>query len=281
MSRTTFAREAAYRGVGIHSGEEISLRLCPTANPGGGIVFVRDDLPGAPRIAVGPDALGGTDRATTLGVGDSSVATVEHLLAALYSFEIDDALVIVDGPEVPAADGSAAPFVALVETAGRSDLPGRRESIRIREPVEVRDGDRWARIEPSGGFAIDYTIDFAHPLIGEQRFSCDALDAATFAKEIAPARTFGFVSELPDLAARALARGGALDNALLLDDTGLVNRCELHWPDEFVRHKVIDLIGDLALAGVPIVGRVRVHKGGHALHQALLAALLATPGALA
>jgi UDP-3-O-[3-hydroxymyristoyl] N-acetylglucosamine deacetylase len=203
---------------------------------------------------------------------------VEHVLAALAGLAVDDAVVELDADEPPAGDGSAACFVALVERAGRRRQGGRRAVARLVAPVSVVDGARSISVEPADALAIDYTIDFDAPAVGRQSLRLESIDEAVFRREIARARTFGFLDDVEALRAAGLARGASLENTVVIDGSHIVNADGLRWPDECVRHKVLDLLGDLVLFGHPLVGRVRVHRGGHALHHALLRRLADTPG---
>jgi UDP-3-O-[3-hydroxymyristoyl] N-acetylglucosamine deacetylase len=224
-------------------------------------------------------ALRSTRFATSLASGDASVGTVEHLLAALYGLGIDNVRVEVSGPELPVMDGSAAPFVYLIRSAGIFRQREPRAELRVRRPVEVREGERWIRVEPARGLQISYAIDFDHPSIGRQELRADAVDPEWFERELSAARTFGFLHEVRGLWDAGFARGGSLDNTVVLDADAVANPSGLRWRDEFVRHKVLDLLGDLALLGLRLRGRVRVERGGHALHLALVTALLASPDA--
>ena len=277
MTQRTISEKALCTGVGLHSGAPAQLSLYP-ARPGTGLVFARTDLPGSPEIPARRTALSSTRLATTLGVGSASVGTVEHLLAAVGALGIDNLRIEVDGPEVPVMDGSSAPFVSLLRAAGSYDQRIARRVIRVRKPIVVRDGDRAIRVSPAAQLSVAYFVDFPHPAIGKQRLEL-AIDATTFEREIARARTFGFLHEVEALWRGGLARGGNLDNTVVLDDRGVLNPAGLRFPDEFVRHKVLDLIGDLALLGMPLIAHVEVERGGHSLHQQLVERILATPEA--
>ncbi|NDY41748.1 UDP-3-O-acyl-N-acetylglucosamine deacetylase [Dissulfurirhabdus thermomarina] len=272
----TLQRSVAARGVGLHSGRVVTVRLHP-ADPGAGITFVRVDETPARWIAARTANVVDTRMATTIGDGTCSVGTIEHLMAALAGLGVDNARVEVDGPEVPAMDGSAGPFLKLIEAAGIEEQSAPRRYLEILEPVEVREGDKFVRLEPFDGFRVAFEIDFDHPLIARQRFSADVGPEA-FARQLGRARTFGFLHEVEYLKRNGLAQGGSLDNAVVLGDDGVLNRGGLRFPDEFVRHKVLDLLGDLYLCGLPLIGRVVARKSGHALHHALLAELEARPG---
>jgi UDP-3-O-[3-hydroxymyristoyl] N-acetylglucosamine deacetylase len=277
VNQRTIAEKVSCTGVGLHGGAPVQLTLQP-ARAGTGIVFVRTDLAPCVEIPARPEFVTDTRLATTLGRGEATVGTIEHLLAALRGLGIDNVRVEIDGPEVPVMDGSAASFVFLVRVAGIFEQGVPRRKLRLHGPVEVRDGDRWARIEPGRGLRVSYAVDFAHPAIGHQAIRGLAITPESFEAELSRARTFGFLRDVQALWRMGLGKGGSLDNAVLLDDGEVMNRDGLRWPDEFVRHKALDLIGDLALLGVEIEGHVRVHKGGHALHQALVAEVLRQTG---
>jgi UDP-3-O-[3-hydroxymyristoyl] N-acetylglucosamine deacetylase len=274
----TLAEKISCTGKGLHGGAPVHLSLCP-ARAGSGIVFVRTDRAHPIEIPARPGAVSCTRLATTLGSGDAGVRTVEHLLAALYGLGVDNVRIAVDGPELPVMDGSAAAFVYLIQSAGIVVQPEARAVLRVLEPIEVVEGGRRIRIEPARGLRVSYVVDFRHPAIGRQELRLGVLDGRRFEAEIAPARTFGFLQDVRALWSEGLARGGSLDNAVLLDETRVLNPGGLRWPDEFVRHKVLDLLGDLALLGVAIDGHVEVECGGHALHHRLVAALLERPRA--
>jgi UDP-3-O-[3-hydroxymyristoyl] N-acetylglucosamine deacetylase len=273
VRQRTIAEKISCTGVGLHTGKPVQLTLHP-ARAGSGIVFVRTDLPSPVEIPASPASL--TSKAllaTTLGRDGVTLDTVEHLLAATYGLGVDNLRVEVDGPEIPGMDGSAASFVFLIRAAGIYQQLAPRDVLRVTRPIEIREGQRRIRIEPSRGFRISYEIDFEHPSIGRQALRDLDLSEQTFEREIARARTFGFVGEVDALWRAGRARGACLDNTIVLDATRVLNRDGLRFPDEFVRHKVLDLLGDLALLGVRIEGHVRVERGGHALHQKLVAKL--------
>ncbi len=278
MRQRTIAQRVSCTGVGLHSGRPVRLRLLP-APAGSGIVFVRTDGVAPVEIPAAPDSVVSTHHATSLGRDGVAVATVEHLLAALYAFGVDNVRVEVDGPEVPTLDGSASSFVFLIRSAGIRAQDAPRSLLCVRRRIEVRDGQRQIRVEPARRFQVSYAVDFDHCLIGRQEFHLARLDPESFERDIAPARTFGFLREVHALRSAGLARGGSLDNTLVLGATKLLNPSGLRWPDEFVRHKLLDLLGDLAVLGVPIQGHVHVERGGHTLHQKLVAAIAADPHA--
>jgi UDP-3-O-[3-hydroxymyristoyl] N-acetylglucosamine deacetylase len=242
-----------------------------------GIVFVRTDIDPGVEVPAYSACLASTHFATTLRWGEISVGTVEHILSALYGLGVDNVRVEIDGPELPVMDGSAASFVSLIRSAGLFRQRERRCTIQILKPIEVADDDRSIRIDPAPNFRVSYAIDFPHPVIGRQELKLDAVDPDRFASEIAGARTFGFLREVDALRSAGLALGGTLDNTIVLDDRSVVNEDGLLWPDEFVRHKVLDLFGDLALLGRWLRGHVQVEKGGHTLHQRLVSAILSNP----
>jgi UDP-3-O-[3-hydroxymyristoyl] N-acetylglucosamine deacetylase len=276
-NQNTIAEKVSCTGVGLHSGAPVQLTLQP-ARAGTGVVFVRTDLATPVEIPARPEFVTDTRFATTLGRGEATVSTVEHLLAALRGLGIDNLRVELDGPEVPVMDGSAASFAFLVRVAGVFEQSTSRRAQRLQRPVEVRHGDRWARIEPGRGLCISYSVDFAHRAIGRQAIRGLAITPESFEAELCRARTFGFLRDVEPLRRQGLGLGGSLDNAVLLDDHEVMNRDGLRWADEFVRHKALDLVGDLALLGVAFEGHVHVHKGGHALHQALVAEVLRSHG---
>lgn len=275
FQQRTLQRTAVCRGVGLHSGQPVELRLVP-AGPDHGLVFVRTDLPARPRIPVVASSVTDTALATTLGAGEVRVGTVEHLLAALNGLGIDNLRLELDGPEVPIMDGSATPFARLVTEAGIRLQGEAKRFLVIKRPVTVTDGDKYATFSPAKRFRIDCTIDFKHPLISDQSFTLEFSDRS-FVREVAPARTFGFLRDVERLRAAGLAKGGSLDNAVVVDDFSIVNPEGLRFPDEFVRHKILDALGDVALLGNPVIGALTVYKTGHALNQKLVAKVLSDP----
>jgi UDP-3-O-[3-hydroxymyristoyl] N-acetylglucosamine deacetylase len=272
----TLASRVQCTGIGLHTGKPVRLALLPAA-AGTGVLFVRSDLGGDVRFPARPEWVVDTRLATTLGNHEHRLSTVEHLLAALRGMGVDNCTVEVSGPELPVMDGSAAPFVYLIEQAGLRAQRRTRRRLVIRRPLEVRDGNRWVRVLPSREFKVSVGIDYAHPAIGQQFIPSLRVDGDVFAREIAPARTFGFLRDYQQLQALGLAQGGTLQNAVVLDDVRVLNREGLRFRDEFVRHKMLDLIGDLALLGLPVQGHVKAMRSGHALHHALVAELRANP----
>jgi UDP-3-O-[3-hydroxymyristoyl] N-acetylglucosamine deacetylase len=272
--RKTINTDVSITGIGLHSGIYTTVELHPVP-AGRGITFVRSDLGGLriPALQASTTAL---DHATTVGKDDVQVGTVEHLLAAIMACGITDVDIHIDGPEVPIIDGSSLPFMHLIDAAGTRELGAEIPVLRLREPVEIVDGEKSIRIVPASRLVIKYRIDFDHPVIGRQAMQFDFDDDRghdNFLRKIAPARTFGFMRDVEKLRAAGLARGGSVENAIVLDDRGVMNG-PLRFKDEFVRHKILDLIGDLALVGAPIAGEITAHRAGHAMHSAFVAKLL-------
>jgi UDP-3-O-[3-hydroxymyristoyl] N-acetylglucosamine deacetylase len=278
LKQRTIAEKISCTGIGLHSGEPVQLTLEP-ARENTGIVFVSSDRGHAVEIPARPESVTSTRLATTIGCGDATVGTVEHLLAALYALGVDNARVVVDGPEVPVMDGSSASFVFLIRSAGIFEQRADRTRLRVRRHFSVKDGDRSIELRPARELRVDYAVDYGHPLIGSQSIRQFTVTAESFEKDICRARTFGFLHEVEALWKLGLARGGNLDNTVVLDKERVLNRDGLRWRDEFVRHKILDLVGDLALLGIPLEAEVSVSRGGHALHQMLLQQLLETPDA--
>ncbi len=272
LRQRTIARPTSVLGIGLHSGKKVTLKLLP-ATSDTGIVFQRVDKAGLPPIKAHANFVGATENNTTLGEGAGAVHTVEHLLSALYGFGINNLYIEVDGPEIPIMDGSSGSFVFLLKEAGVSQLNKSREFLVITERVRVQDGEKWAEVSPSSALSIDSTIAFPHPLIGVQkksfRFSCES-----YISEIARARTFGLLSDVDYLKRRGLIKGGSLDNAIVLDDFKVVNPEGLRFVDEFVRHKVLDTIGDMSLLGHDIAAKITTYKSGHNIHNQLCRAIL-------
>jgi len=266
-------------GVGLHTGARVELTLRPAA-PDTGIVFHRVDLPVPVTIPALAENVGDTRLSSTLKLGGTSISTVEHLMSALAGLGIDNLHVDVAGPELPIMDGSAGPFVFLLQSAGVEEQNAPKKYLRVRAPVEVREGDKWARFEPHDGFRLDFTIDFPHPVFGsENRHVVIDFAENSYVKEVARARTFGFMQDVEAMRSAGLALGGSLQNAVVLDETRVLNREGLRYDNEFVKHKVLDAIGDLYLLGHPLVGQYTAFKSGHALNNALARALVARPEA--
>jgi UDP-3-O-[3-hydroxymyristoyl] N-acetylglucosamine deacetylase len=266
-------------GVGLHSGKKVLMVLQP-APVDTGVVFRRSDLPPPNEVLAHAENVGETTLGTTLINGNVRVATVEHLMSAFAGLGIDNAYVELSAEEVPIMDGSAAPFVFLLQSAGIEEQPALKRFIRVLEPVCVSEGDKWARFDPYNGFKVNFEIKFDHPSFrpGTQRASMD-FSSTSFLREISRARTFGFMRDLEYLRSQNLALGGTMENAIVLDDQRILNEEGLRYEDEFVRHKILDAIGDLHLIGRTLICEFSAHKSGHALNNKLVRALLARPSA--
>ena len=264
-------------GVGLHTGNKVYMTLRPAA-VNTGIIFRRVDLDPVPEIKGFATNVGDTSMSSTLIQDDIRVATVEHLLSALAGMGIDNAYVDLSAAEVPIMDGSAGPFVFLIQSAGIEEQTAAKRFIRILEPIEYRDGDKWAKLEPHEGFKVSFKIDFNHPVFkSHTSFACVDFSTTSFLKEVARARTFGFMRDLEMLRDRNLVLGGSMDNAIVLDDYRVLNEDGLRYEDEFVKHKVLDAIGDLYLLGHSLIGAYSGYKSGHELNNQLLRQLLRQP----
>lgn len=273
--QTTIAKPVTFEGTGLHSGRTIRMTLRP-ADAGTGIVFHRSEGEKIVSIEAISANVVDTRLATVLGKNGLSVSTVEHLLGALRALQIDNLHIDIDGPEVPVMDGSAAPFMAALQQAGRVQQRRERKYILIRKALTVHDGDKSVTVEPSSTSRISCEIDFKHPSIGRQSRSFK-ISSENFVKEIAGARTFGFLREVDYLKSIGLCRGGSLENAVVLSDESVLNPEGLRWADEFVRHKILDAVGDFSLAGYPILGHIKAVKPGHDMNHRFVEALLAAP----
>jgi UDP-3-O-[3-hydroxymyristoyl] N-acetylglucosamine deacetylase len=262
-------------GVGLHTGEKVYLTLRPAAVDTG-IVFRRVDLDPPVDIKAGPEYVGDTQLSTTLVKDGVRISTIEHLLSAFAGLGIDNAYVDLSAPEVPIMDGSAGPFVFLVQSAGIEEQGAPKRFIRITKTVQVSDGDKWARFEPFDGFKVGFSIDFDHPVFHNHSQQAEVdFSTTSFVREVSRARTFGFMRDIEQLRERRLGLGGTLDNAVVLDDYRVLNEDGLRYEDEFVKHKILDAIGDLYLLGHSLIGAFRGHKSGHALNNMLLRNLMA------
>ncbi len=280
IAQKTLKNRIKCSGIGLHSGAKVHMILSPAA-PDTGVVFRRTDLPGQPLVRAKYDQVTDLRMCTTVAAGEGvSIGTVEHLLAALSGMGVDNVLVDIDGPEVPVMDGSSAPFVFLIECADLIDQVAPRKYLKVLKPVHVRDGAAAASLLPGEGFSIDFEIEFANKMIGRQTAEFQ-LEPGRFKADIARARTFGFVQEVEQLRAMGLARGGSLENAVVLGHDRILNDDGLRYDDEFVRHKILDALGDLYLAGGPIIGHYHGVRSGHALNNKLLKALFADQSAYA
>ncbi len=266
-------------GVGLHTGKKVYLTLRP-APADHGITFRRVDLDPVVEIKASPENVGDTSLSTSLMNGDVRISTVEHLLSAMAGLGIDNAIVDLSAPEVPIMDGSAGPFVFLIQSAGIEEQNAPKRFIRIRKTVKVEDGDKWARFDPFDGFKVAFEIDFDHPVFHshDQRSIVD-FSTTSFVKEVSRARTFGFMKDIERLREMELALGGSLDNAIVVDDFRILNEDGLRYEDEFVKHKILDAIGDLYLLGHSLIGAFSGYKSGHGLNNRLLRALMADSSA--
>ncbi|MBS0375466.1 MAG: UDP-3-O-acyl-N-acetylglucosamine deacetylase [Proteobacteria bacterium] len=279
LNQRTLKNSIRATGVGLHSGQKVYMTLRP-APPNSGIIFRRTDLADAPDVAARAENVGETTLGTTLINGDVKVSTVEHLLSAFAGLGVDNAFVEVSAPEIPIMDGSAGPFVFLLQSAGIEEQTLAKRFVRICKRIEVRDGDKWARFDPFNGFKVNFEIEFDHPIFRRhsQKASMD-FSTTSFLREVSRARTFGFMRDLEYLRARNLALGGTLDNAIVLDDFKVLNEDGLRYEDEFVKHKILDAIGDLYLLGHSLIGEFSGYKSGHGLNNRLLRALIADESA--
>mgnify|MGYP003335605544 FL=1 len=275
LKQRTLKKSISATGVGLHTGDKVKMTLLP-ALPDTGIVFRRVDLPDSAEIKVQPQYVCDTRMCSALEHDGVRIATVEHLMSALAGLGIDNVIVELTASEVPIMDGSSGPFVFLLQQAGIVEQAAPKKFIRIKKTVEVHDGDKWVRFDPYFGFKIDFTIDFAHPVF-EQTGNNVKIDFAdnSYIKEVSRARTFGFMHEVEALRSMGLARGGSLDNAIVLDEYRILNHDGLRYDDEFVKHKTLDAIGDLYVLGHPLLCAFTAYKSGHALNNQLLRTLMA------
>lgn len=274
----TLNNTVRFAGIGLHTGANVTVCMLP-APANTGIVFKRTDIVGGPEIKAAAANVIATSYATSLGRGNVTVSTVEHLMAAFYGIGVDNAVVEIDGPEVPIMDGSAAFFIEQIEAAGLRAQSFARKYLVVKKPIKVSDRDKYVLILPSDDrkTTIDYHIDFAHTFLAKQSFSW-LFSRDVFRSEIGNARTFGFLRDVEALKANGLARGGSLSNAVVIGDDAILNEGGLRHPDEFVRHKALDLMGDISLVGAPIVGRIVAHRSGHGLNHKLVQEILRRPG---
>lgn len=276
MNQTTIAKPVGTKGVGLHTGVDVTLTLKP-APENTGYVFVRTDLDNF-EIPASAEYISHCSYATTLMRRGVLLSTCEHLLSALRGAGIDNCFIELDNIEIPILDGSSENWIELLRTAGTTEQAAERRYFRVLEKVEFTDGDRKMSIEPSDEYEIDCVIDFPHPYINRQKFHF-VFENGSFGREIASARTFGFTHEIEMLRKANLALGGSLDNAIVLTPEGMLNKNPLRFDDEFVRHKILDIIGDFALLGMPLKGKITAEKSGHAVHASMMSKLLKTPGA--
>jgi len=262
-------------GVGLHSGAKVTIVLRPAA-PDTGIVFRRVDLPAPVDIKADPHLVGDTRLASCLEAGDAKIATIEHLMSALAGMGIDNLYIDVDAAELPIMDGSASPFIFLLQSAGIEEQAAAKRFIRVKKMVEVNEGDKWARLEPYEGFRLEFSIAFNHPAVAQSgtRVSIDFAEDS-YIREVARARTFGFMQDVEFMRDQGLALGGSLENAIVMDEYRVLNADGLRFADEFAKHKLLDAIGDLYIVGHPLLAAFSAYKSGHALNNQLLRALLA------
>ncbi|MCC6983658.1 MAG: UDP-3-O-acyl-N-acetylglucosamine deacetylase [Bauldia sp.] len=277
--QTTLQGRVSVSGIGVHSGAPATVTIAP-APANTGILIIRSEAGARQGIAADWRSVQATDHCTMVASGGKSVATIEHLMATLRALEIDNAIVEVDGPEVPVMDGSASAFVKAIDKAGITSQPAARRFVKVLKPVRVERGHSHAELLPADTARIEVEIDFATPAIGCQTYRGD-VTPARFRRELARARTFGFMADVEGLRAKGLALGASLENTVALDGDRVLNEDGLRWSDEFVRHKALDAVGDLALAGAPVLGCYRSYRGGHALNVAMLQALFADRSAYA
>lgn len=279
VQQRTLQKAVRATGIGLHSGQKVFMSLLPAA-PDTGIVFRRIDLSPVTDVPARADLIRETTLSSTLVMGEVRVATVEHLMSALAGLGIDNCIIELSSPEVPIMDGSASPFVFLVQSAGIQEQAAAKRFIRIKQPVQVQDGDKFARFEPFEGFRLSFSIDFKHPIFKTSRQTA-VVDFSTtaYVREVSRARTFGFMRELDQLRAHNLGLGASLDNVVALDEYRVMNHDGLRFEDEFVRHKILDAVGDLYLGGHSLIGAYTAYKSGHALNNKLLRALLADEAA--
>ncbi len=272
MNQQTIAKSVELTGTGLHKGVPVTMRLEPLS-AGRGIEIYRKDK--NVYIPVNHKYVVDTKMATVIGKDGVRVSTIEHLLSAVYSYGIDNLLIVLDNDEVPIMDGSAASYCMLLDEAGIKEQNRPKRVLKVKKSVRVEDGEKFAQLNPSDGMVFDFTIDFSHPVIGREYLRFNFTKEA-YLEEIARARTFGFLKEVQYLRSIGLARGGSLENAVVLDDNRVLNSEGLRYPDEFVRHKILDAIGDISLAGMPIMGEYRAFAGSHALNHALVSKLLSS-----
>lgn len=271
----TIADSVSITGIGIHSGKKVTLTLHPSDSDTG-IRFRRVDLPEQPILKADAINVGATENATTIGKGREAIHTIEHLISALYGFGIDNVLCDLDGPEIPIMDGSSGPFTFVLKEIGITHLSKVKSIMVIKKPVRVDYGEKWATIEPHPSLCIESTIVFSHAVISKQCFSFE-FNFENYMKQISRARTFGFLKDADMLKRKGLARGGSLNNAIIIDDNGVMNPDGLRFRDEFIRHKILDTIGDVSLLGHQIAGKITTYKSGHHVHNLLCRKVLEDP----
>jgi len=278
MYQRTIAESVGCVGIGLHSGRKVSLKVRP-APVDNGIVFIRTDLPSSPVVKASVENVVDTTHATTIGVGDAKVSTIEHLMASFAGLGIDNAFVEVDAPEVPIMDGSAGPLLFLLKSGGIRVQHKSKRFIVIKKAVKIgNEQEGWAELSPAKEFKVSCSVDFDHPMLQKQVYKMSFSDT-NFEKELSMARTFGFLNEVEYLRSQGLIKGGSLDNAIVVDDFRVLNEGGLRFSDEFVRHKMLDAIGDISILGMPVIGHLSLHKSGHRLNFELAQKLIADPKA--
>lgn len=273
MRQTTIAKSTEGIGIGLHKGEPIKITLEPL-EANNGIVFYRSDV--GMSVKATPNSVVNTQMATVIGDGENYISTIEHLLSAIYSYGIDNILITLDSSEVPVMDGSAASFCMMLDVAGIRELDANKSVFIIKREIEVKDGEKFVRIKPSKKATYNFAIDFTHPVIGKQEYFFEFSKKA-YIEEISRARTFGFLKDVQYLRSRGLALGGSLENAIVLDDKKILNPEGLRFANEFVKHKILDAIGDLALLGAPVIGEYESFAGSHNLNHLLTKEILKDP----
>ena len=271
----TIKKRAEVSGIGLHSGEECKLTFCP-APANTGIYFVRNDLPGRPTLAANGKNVTATTNATTLGGKHFSISTVEHCLSALASFRVDNLFIELEGPEIPICDGSARHFLEALMTAGMVEQEAAREYIYIDQPIYVGNEEKHAYVKPYNGLRVTCTIEFPHPKIGQQTLDID-INEHSYARDIASARTFGFLKDVEALKSKGLIKGGSTQTAIVLDNYEIVNNEGLRFHNEFVRHKILDALGDIVMLGRPMLGHLVLYKAGHDLMNTLVHKIISNP----
>lgn len=274
----TIRKKIFVEGIGLHTGKPASLCFKP-APPNTGIYFVRTDLPGSPAVTTHAQHVQATSMATTLGGAEFSVSTVEHCLAAMAAFRIDNLFIELSGPEIPICDGSASAFTQALLEAGFVDQDEPRKYAYVTQPIFYGDGEKHAYVLPYNGLRVSCTIEFAHPKIGKQSMDLD-INETSFTRELSRARTFGFLKDVEMMRSRGLALGGSLDNAVVLDNAEVLNPDGLRYPDEFVRHKALDALGDLVTLGVPLLGHIVLYKAGHDVMNKLVRKIQESPDSI-
>lgn len=274
--QTTLAEQVTLTGIGVHSGKPASITLVP-ADAGVGIVFTRSDQEEAPEVRARWDSVSATALCTVLGdPSEDGISTVEHIMAALFGMGVDNLVVEIDGPEMPIMDGSSAAFVEAIEASGLRELDRGRRYLKVKKTIRVDNGGAWCELHPHDGTRFDITIDFPTPAIGKQRFAAD-MTPEVFRDDLSRARTFGYVKDVEQLWKMGFALGSSLENSVAISDDKVLNPEGTRWPDEFARHKALDAVGDLALAGLPILGLYRSYKGGHKMNHSILVKLFEDP----